>query len=298
MRTLPLLMPLVALVGCGLVDAPGDPALVWHRGAAGSWPQNSLTAVTNSVAAGAAVVEFDVVVTADGVPVLSHDPWVHTELCTLADGTALGEDRVYIHELDLTTLQADYLCGGVPDPEHPDAEVVAEPMATLAEVLEVFAQDPAVEVHLDFKFEPGITPAADAMAGPMFQVWQDAGLDNPWYVSANTAEALLAWRELDPGVVTILAWPRFPPDTSNTQTALAWELRSTLGVQEMVDQARAAQADGLAVAWQVADRRLFEVARGEGMRMMLWTLNTEPLLAQYSRWPVDALITDYPERAP
>ena len=51
-------------------------------------------------------------------------------------------------------------------------------------------------------------------------------------------------------------------------------------------------------AYQVADRRLFEVAQGEGMRMMLWTLNTEALLAQYSRWPVDALITDYPERAP
>lgn len=289
---------LLLLAGCGLTNAPGDPLIVAHRGAAGQWPQNSLAAIGGSVAAGADAVEFDLVVTGDGVPVVSHDPWVETTLCTTAQGEALPEERVYIQDLDLDTLQASYLCGGVPDPDHPDAEVIAAPIPTVADALALFAGAPEVEIHLDIKYEPGMTPTPEVIAEAILGVWDAAALPNPWYISANTHETLLAFRALEPEVVAILAWPRFVPDGSDAATALGWEFASTLGVAELVDEARAAQADGLAVAYQVADRRLFEVAQGEGMRMMLWTLNTEALLAQYSRWPVDALITDYPERAP
>lgn len=59
--------------------------------------------------------------------------------------------------------------------------------------------------------------------------------------------------------------------------------RAALGVREHPRRAgadrrsRAARADGVGVAWQVADRRVFEVAQGEGLTTVLWTLNTEAL---------------------
>lgn len=54
--------------------APLVPELVAHRGAVDAWPENTLAAVLAAVHEGARYVEVDVQLTADGVPVLLHDP--------------------------------------------------------------------------------------------------------------------------------------------------------------------------------------------------------------------------------
>ena len=48
--------------------------VVGHRGAAASAPENTLASFHRAVAEGADALEFDVHVTADGVPVVIHDP--------------------------------------------------------------------------------------------------------------------------------------------------------------------------------------------------------------------------------
>lgn len=67
------------------------PRVLAHRGLALDAPENSLAAFRAAVAAGATHIETDVRATADGVPVLVHDPG-------LADGRAIAE-------LPLTTLR-------------------------------------------------------------------------------------------------------------------------------------------------------------------------------------------------
>jgi len=50
------------------------PELIAHRGEPESWPENSLTGYAAVLEAGARYIETDVQITADGIPVLSHDP--------------------------------------------------------------------------------------------------------------------------------------------------------------------------------------------------------------------------------
>ena len=65
-----------------------SPLIIAHRAGGGQWPQNSRTAVMNVIARAGAKdpakryhgMEIDIVLTKDGHPVLSHDPWVHTTL--------------------------------------------------------------------------------------------------------------------------------------------------------------------------------------------------------------------------
>ncbi len=54
------------------IDIP-TPAIVAHRGYAGRYPENTLTAVTAALRSGVRHVEVDVQISADGVPVLCHD---------------------------------------------------------------------------------------------------------------------------------------------------------------------------------------------------------------------------------
>ena len=49
------------------------PQLIAHRGYPRRYPENTLEGIAAAIKAGACFVEFDVQVTADGVPVLLHD---------------------------------------------------------------------------------------------------------------------------------------------------------------------------------------------------------------------------------
>jgi glycerophosphoryl diester phosphodiesterase len=50
------------------------PELIAHRGEPESWPENSLAGYEAVLRAGARYIETDVQITADGIPILSHDP--------------------------------------------------------------------------------------------------------------------------------------------------------------------------------------------------------------------------------
>ena len=286
--------------GCGLVDAPGSPVVEAHRGASGYWPQNSRAAMEGSVEAGFPGLEFDLVLTSDGVPVLSHEPWLHEDLCTTLDGEAI-DGRVLIQDLTLADLGAQYVCGGVADEDFPDAEVIAEPIMTFAELLEVIGDgSDDMVVHIDVKYEPdGTTPGAQVMAEAVLDTWYAAALPNPWFVSANQAEAVQAFEDAADGdITTSLIWPRFHPDLNDTKIALTTEFRSALGLVEYVDEARSCSADGIAVPYQLIDRRQVNAARSAGLNVQVWTPNSPELLEEYCKWPVSALITDYPELVP
>lgn len=75
-------------------DLP-TPLAIGHRGCAGERPENTLASFERGLAVGAAVLESDVHMTRDGVPVLIHDP--HVDRCT--------EGRGAVADFDLASLQ-------------------------------------------------------------------------------------------------------------------------------------------------------------------------------------------------
>lgn len=76
-----LLAVVAAAVSVAAVHAPAGPVaagsrplVIAHSGAAGLWPENTMFAFRRAWALGADVLDFDVKVTSDGVPVVFHDP--------------------------------------------------------------------------------------------------------------------------------------------------------------------------------------------------------------------------------
>ncbi|WP_186002154.1 glycerophosphodiester phosphodiesterase family protein [Corallococcus sp. Z5C101001] len=80
-----------------------------HRGARGLRPENTLPAFEAALDFQMTTLELDTVLTADGVPVLSHDPDLSPAKCRHLDGSPLPEP-IPLASLTAARLQATFVC--------------------------------------------------------------------------------------------------------------------------------------------------------------------------------------------
>ena len=116
--------------------------VIGHRGAAARAPENTLAGLRAAALLGAGMVEFDVQLTSDGVPVLMHDPTV--------DRTTNGQGAIAgMAADDLTPLDA----GAWFSPDF-----TGEPVPTLADAL-VLCVELGLVANIELKLD-GETAAA------------------------------------------------------------------------------------------------------------------------------------------
>lgn len=133
--------------------APTRPLIISHRGLTPGARENTLEGITRALASGADAVEVDVRITADGIPILHHDP----ELDGLpVHQTAHGalRDRARVHGYELLRVR-DLL-----DRTGPDARVnleIKDP-AALEPTLALVDDDPRVP-PLVTGFNPSVIQA-------------------------------------------------------------------------------------------------------------------------------------------
>lgn len=85
-----------------------------HRGARDLRPENTLPAMEAGLDHSVTTLETDTGVTADGVSVLSHDPYLTAGKCRRADGDRYDEaDEVLIKNLSVRELQSEFRCDGL-----------------------------------------------------------------------------------------------------------------------------------------------------------------------------------------
>lgn len=111
--------------------------LVAHRGYAARYPENTLPALQAAVDAGAHMLEFDIQLTRDHVPVLLHD----------ASFARTAGDPACVHELDFADLQ--HLDVG--EAARLDGRFAATPVDSLERVAEWLATQPRVMAFVEIK---------------------------------------------------------------------------------------------------------------------------------------------------
>src|SRR5438093_12032267 len=119
-----------------VTDFPLDsyPLVVAHRGASADHPENTLQSFQGALDAGAQVIETDVRLTADGVPIVLHD----------ADVSRCTDGSGFVNDLTIEEVKRLDASGG-------RAERAEVP--TLAEVLELVSG--RAGINLEIKNIPG-----------------------------------------------------------------------------------------------------------------------------------------------
>ena len=291
-------------IGLGLPAAAFD--LQGHRGTRGHAPENTLPAFERALRIGVSTLELDIGITADGVVVISHDPFLNPAITRDAEGKWLaGASGPLIKSLTLAQLQT-YDIGRVnPDTPYGKTFSTQQPrdgtrMPTLAALFErvkaLGAND--VRFNIETKINPGQpqdTVDPEAMVNALLKVVRDAGMVQRVSVQSFDWRTLKLVRQLEPSVPTVCL---------TTQTANSDNLRdgSWTGGLKFADYGsapRMVKAAGCAI-WSpngaAVTEALLQQAHALGLTVIPWTINNAEDMDRLIGWGVDGLITDYPDR--
>ena len=91
---------------------PGFRSIIGHRGARGLMPENTIQSFEYILDNDVLAIEFDVLLTKDEVPVITHDFYLSKAITRNAEGNWLSEDGPRINDLTVSELQM-FDIGGV-----------------------------------------------------------------------------------------------------------------------------------------------------------------------------------------
>jgi glycerophosphoryl diester phosphodiesterase len=241
------------------------PLVCGHRGACGHAPENTLTAFRRALEMGASWVEFDVQLSADGVPIIFHDD-------TLERTTNLGRSLRPV-ELRLDALkQLDVGSWFGP-------QFAGETIPTLDEVLEQFGA--SLNFNIEIKSKPGFE-ADNGVEGKVAEAVRRYALLDKVVVSSFDPFRLLSLHRLDPEVRLGLLYTSrasdYPPGFDPMVLALSFD------------------AVALHPPHNIVDADLVERTHAKGLAINTWTINDLDEMARLIELDVDMIITNYPDR--
>ena len=234
------------------------PLVVAHRGASADAPENTLAAFRLAIEQGAKIVECDVHLSADGVPVAIHDERV--------DRTTNGTGAVS----DLTLSELGALDAG----GWHDARFAGERIPTLDETLELCAGKTRVFVELKRGGGPPLVAAA---------------LDTIERAGCTTAVI-----SFGPDEVAAVAKAR-PDVPLGFLVGRAHVLAH--GANRVLELARELGAGFISPQHDVVDRAFVEAARAAGLPVSVWTVDEPERMRALSDLGVDAITTNKPDLA-
>jgi glycerophosphoryl diester phosphodiesterase len=132
--------------------------LVAHRGYAARYPENTEVALRAAVEAGARLIEFDVQLTRDGIPVLLHDD----------NFTRTAGHPAYINEIDFAAL-ADFNVG---ETARLGTGFSGTPVCSLQRLTELLAEWPEVTAFVELKRQSLASAGVEAVFDAVLPVLQ------------------------------------------------------------------------------------------------------------------------------
>lgn len=154
------------------------PAVVAHRGASSTRPENTLASFEEAIRLGAQIVEFDVRLSRDGVPVVIHDPAV--------DRTTDG--RGFVHELTAPDIASLLVDGTARVP-------------TLDEVLDALSGRAGAAIEIkNIPGEPAFDPAREGIVEAVHSGLGRVGFEGPVLVISFNPASIAASKSIAPGI--------------------------------------------------------------------------------------------------
>lgn len=270
-----------------------------HRGARGLFPENTIEGILAGLAVGLDTFEIDVAVTADGVPVLSHDAALNPAITREADSRWLERRGPLIRSLRADELEA-YDVGRIrPDTNYARLFPDQRPHdgAHIPRLSDALAVDLAARFNIELKTYPDhpewtVTPVA--MAEAVLAVVDAASAAARVTIGSFDWRGLHHLRRVRPSLP--LVW--LTRSDTGAMTALWWDGPRPEDFGGSVPQVVASEGGPI---WAPEHTDLtpnqLDEAHKLTLKVIAWTVNTPRAIRRLIRHGIDGIITDRPDIA-
>ncbi|MGY4647988.1 glycerophosphoryl diester phosphodiesterase [Mycobacterium sp. URHB0021] len=285
-----------------------------HRGGRGETTEESLRAFAKSLELGVSTLEFDIVISKDGQPLVWHDPEIMPTKCADTAPAFPGDPMFpYVGKLvhDLTLDQIRTLDCGKRLSDFPAAEVVANnKIATLPEVFALTdSYRTAVRYNIETKVEadkPENSAAPQQFVDVILAAVRAADKVDKVEIQSFDWRTLPMVRAVEPSIPLVALWDETTwipgsPWLNGIDPAVVGDPivgarlvgAGILSPGYSVPYGKTPKDPGFAL---VADRAFIDRAHGLGMKVVPWTIDDADAMRAQIAAGADGIITDYPGR--
>lgn len=292
----------------GFRRAPGLVRLVGHRGARGVMPENTLEGFEFTVKSGVVALEFDVVMTRDDVPVVTHNHQLLNAATRGTDGHWLVGEELKLSELSLADLRS-FDVGGldgrtVYGQRFPDQAFLSDiRVPRLADLLDMALQPGGDKILflLEMKSDPDLldTPkATETLVSEVVKAVRARGLEQQTVLHSFDWNLLEVCHRIAPEMprsfLTQLPENNDDPGEDSPKNIAPDFASLTVSVPQAV-----ADVGGQMWCPYYLDvtPELVAQAHGLGLLVTTWTVNDVADMHRMIDAGVDGICTDYPGRA-
>jgi len=261
-----------------------------HRGARGLAPENTIPAFLKALEYGVETLELDVVVSADGKLVVSHEPWFSHLISLDKNGSAITEEKEKEHNIFRLKYSEIKLYdvgsrGNVGFPEQAKMKVAKPLLKDVFKAVNDYARKnklKPVKFNIEIKSNPEwdnlYTPAPAAFARKVYDEILRGKMQQQVIVQSFDVRALQEMR-------------KFP-----IKLPLALLVMNKEGIAKNIEKL-GFQPDAYSPHFSLVDDATVAYCRERNIKIVPWTVNEVTDLERMKKFDLDGIITDYPDRA-
>jgi glycerophosphoryl diester phosphodiesterase len=255
-----------------------------HRGCRGLFPENTIAGFLEACKLGVSTLEMDVVISADGSVIISHEAFFNHEISTSpfqVPITQENEKEFNIYLMTTPTVKS-FDVGLKVHPRFPDQKKIEAYKPTLSEVVKAVKEagyEP--NYNIEIKRSPegdGIFhPSALSFTSRVVEEIMALGIADKTTVQSFDHESVNLVKVVDSNMRTVIL--------VEDENSLDWHLNKL----EHVPYAYSPN-------FKLVDTELIKKCRDKGLKIIPWTVNEVADMKKLLELGVDGIITDYPDR--
>jgi glycerophosphoryl diester phosphodiesterase len=261
-----------------------------HRGARGLMPENTIPAFLHALEIGVTTLEMDLGVSKESELIISHEPYMSSEICTDAKGNTILEDvakqNFALRNMTVSEIQTCD-CGSLKHPRFPLQKKLKVYKPTLQQVVDaVHARCETTHSNMpQFNIEIKSKPEWDNVLTPPVSDFAKLVVDKVNQLKIN---GLTTIQSFDPRALeAVKKWDK------NLKIALLVE--NTNGVKTNLN-GLSFKPDIYSPNFKLADVATIQYCHQRQIRIIPWTVNDTTDMISLIRLGVDGIITDYPNK--
>jgi glycerophosphoryl diester phosphodiesterase len=260
-----------------------------HRGCRGLMPENTLPGFMKAVELGVTTLEMDVVISGDGMIVVSHEPWMSGDICTAPGGkliTKENERTFNLYKMTYAEIQG-FDCGMKVNPKFPNQQkiqVVKPTLKMAVRMVRSFAEDnkyPQPRFNIEIKSDP-----------KDYNVYQPEPAKFVEMVVTEIKrlgiEDITTIQSFDPAVLEELN------KVAGHKYKISYLVESGKKLSKNLEKLTF-KPDIYSPDFSLVTEAMVADCHKQGIKIIPWTINTKADMDRLKAWGIDGGITDFPD---